>query len=121
MIRLSALAAACLALAGAASARPIDAAWPELARAEQNDCVLSVTGNGRFYRVVASGLGAGKSARYYLANGDMRPIDWRVLADGNGEFARYYLPFRENHGAARVTVSIDSADCNLTVGFQSGS
>lgn len=117
MVRLSVLAVACLVLAGPASARPIDAAWPEVVRAEQGECSLSITGDGRFFRIAASGLGAGERARYVLENGDMRPIDWQVRADSNGEFARYYLPWRENHGDSQVTVSIDSASCRLTVGF----
>lgn len=111
------LATLSLAGAGAATARPIDADWPEVARASDGDCVLTVTANGRFLRISASGLGPGETARYGLANGTMRPIVWRVRADGNGEFARYYLPWRENHGDAQVTITLASARCTLSADF----
>ena len=76
-----------------------------------------MTGNGRFYRIAVTGLGSGESARYFVSNGTMRPIDWAVRADGSGSFARYYLPYRENHGDSTVALSLTSVGCNLSASF----
>ena len=110
-----------LALSLAASAAPaagaIDSAWPEVARAQDGDCALSVTGNGRFYRIVASGLGADAPGRLVLANGDMKPLDWTIRAAGDGGFARYYLPFRQHRDGGEVLVSVESARCSVATTF----
>ena len=106
-----------LAASAAAAAGPVDSAWPEVARAEDGDCALSVTGNGQFYRIAASGLGAGASGRLFLSNGDMKPLDWTIRASGNGGFARYYLPFRWNRDGGDVLVSVESARCTISTGF----
>ena len=90
---LPALALALSATTATASVS-IDAPWPEVARAQDGDCELSVTGNGRFYRIAASGLGSEAPAQFFLSNGDMKPLDWSIRAAGDGGFARYYLPFR---------------------------
>ena len=106
-----------LAASAAAAAGPIDSTWPEVARAEDGDCALSVTGNGRFYRIAASGLGADASGRFLLSNGDMKPLDWTIRATGNGGFARYYIPFRWNREGGDVLVSLQSARCTISTGF----
>ncbi|MDP3677248.1 MAG: hypothetical protein Q8R44_19485 [Novosphingobium sp.] len=100
-----------------AGAKPIDADWPEVARAEDGDCALSVTGEGRFFRIEASGLGTEAPARFFLSNGDMKPLDWSIRADGDGGFARYYLPFRWHREGDQVLVSIQSARCGLITTF----
>ena len=106
-----------LAASAAAAAGPVDSAWPEVARAEDGDCTLSVTGNGRFYRIAASGLGADASGRFLLSNGDMKPLDWTIRATGDGGFARYYQPFRWNRAGGDVLVSFQSARCDLSASF----
>lgn len=111
------LVALSLAASAATAAGPIDSAWPEVARAEDGDCTLSVTGNGQFYRIAASGLGAGASGRLFLSNGDMTPLDRTIRATGNGGFARYYIPFRWNRDGGDVLVSVESARCTISTGF----
>ena len=106
-----------LAASAAPAAAPIDSAWPEVARAQDGDCELSVTGNGRFYRIVASGLGADAPGRLFLANGDMKPLDWTIRAAVDGGFARYYLPFRRHRDGGDVLVSVQSERCNLSTTF----
>lgn len=102
-------------VAGAATAvEPIDSGWTEVARSRDGDCRLSVTGNGQFYRIAATGLGANAPGRMVLANGDMNPLDWTVRAADDGGFARYYLPFRWHRTGGDVRVSVESARCNLT-------
>ncbi len=111
------LLALSLAASAATAAAPVDSGWPEVARAEDGDCTLSVTGNGQVYRIAASGLGAGATGRFFLSNGDMKPLDWTIRATGDGGFARYYLPFRWNRNGGDVLVSVDSARCNISTGF----
>ncbi|MCA1662635.1 MAG: hypothetical protein LC648_11040 [Novosphingobium sp.] len=114
------LAIAALALVDAAPSRaaePIDAGWSEVARDRDGECRLSVTGEGRFFRIAATGLRSGEPARLFLSNGDMKPLDWAVRADGRGEFARYYLPFRWHRGGDTVAVSLESGDCALFAAF----
>lgn len=113
---LSVLALA-LAPGAATAAEPIDARWPEVARAQDGDCELSVTGNGRFYRIAASGLGADAPGRLFLANGDMKPLDWSIRAADDGGFARYYLPFRWHRRGDQVLVAVQSGRCDLTTTF----
>ena len=111
------LLALSLAASAAPAAAPIDSAWPEVARAQDGNCALSVTGNGRFYRIVASGLGADAPGRLFLANGDMKPLDWTIRAAGDGGFARYYLPFRQHRDGGEVLVSVESERCSVATTF----
>ena len=106
-----------LAASAVTAAGPVDTDWPEVARTEAGDCTLSVTGNGQFYRIAASGLGAAAPGRFTLANGDMKPLDWTIRATGDGGFARYYLPFRWHRDGGDVLVSLQSARCNLSASF----
>ena len=110
-------AGASLAASSATAAEPTDSGWPEVARAEGGGCALSVTGNGQFYRIAASGLGADAPGRFFLSNGDMKPLDWTIRATGDGGFARYYLPFRWHRDGGDVLVSLESAGCSLTTSF----
>jgi hypothetical protein len=105
-----------------ATAAPIGAAWPTVAAARDGDCALEVTGNGKFFLIAATGLGAGQEARYRLSNGDMKPIDWSIRASDGGRFARYYLPFRWGHAGERiegglVAVSVATPDCAVSATF----
>ena len=106
-----------LSATAASAVEPIDARWPEVARAQEGDCELSVTGNGRFYRIAASGLGSEAPARFFLSNGDMKPLDWSIRAAGDGGFARYYLPFRWHRDGGEVLVSVQSERCDLAATF----
>ena len=105
------------AVTAATAVEPVDSGWPEVVRAEDGDCALSVTGNGRFYRIAAAGLGADASGRFLLSNGDMKPLDWTIRATGNGGFARYYIPFRWNREGGDVRISLQSERCDLNTTF----
>ena len=112
-----ALALAALALPAVPALAAIDSGWAEVAYAKSDDCELSVTGNGRTYRIEATGLGAGAAARYRLSNGDMRPLDWSVRADADGRFERYYVPYRWHRRGGTVQVAVSSAHCNVSAAF----
>ena len=105
------------AVAPASAANPVDSDWPQLSRVRDGACALSVTGNGQFYRIAITGLGADALGRLILANGDMKPLDWTIRATGDGGFARYYLPFRWHRTGGNVTVSVESARCDLSTTF----
>ena len=102
---------------GAGAVTPVDAGWDEIARSSNGDCEMVVTGNGRFYRIAVSGLGAGEGARYRLSNGDMKPIDWQVRADSSGRFARYYVPFRALRQGGEVDVTLAGSSCSVGASF----
>ena len=106
-----------IAVGSAHAAEAVDAGWSEIARDRDGDCRLKVTSEGRFFRIAASGLGAGEPARFFLSNGDMKPIAWTVRADGDGEFARYYLPFRWHRDGDAVAISLESGRCELFAAF----
>ena len=105
------------AVAPASAANPVDSGWSQLSRARDGACALSVTGNGQFTRIAVTGLGADALGRLILANGDMKPLDWTIRATGDGGFARYYLPFRWHRTGGDVTVSVESARCDLSTTF----
>lgn len=105
-----------LAVAGPVSAA-IDADWAEVATASDGQCTLTVTGNGQAYRIAVSGLEPGAAGRYFLTNGNMKPIDWTIRADGNGTFARYYMPFRWGERGGTVGVAVDADDCSVSASF----
>jgi hypothetical protein len=110
----------CLALAAgtARAAAPADGQWPEVARSTDGECTLSVTGNGQFYRIAASGLGPSADSRFVLSNGDMKPLDWSTRASGEGDFARYYLPFRWHRAGDPIRVTVQSERCALSTTFE---
>lgn len=111
------LFAALIALTASAAAAAVDSGWSQVAFERDGDCTLSVTGNGRFFRIEAGGLAPGASGRFLLANGTMKPLDWRVRADGAGAFARYYLPFRWHHDGGTVSVRLVGGGCSLGTAF----
>lgn len=91
--------------------------WPQVAYDEDQDCEGEVRGNGQIFYIYAVGLGSGTRANYYLTNGDMKPIDWQVRADSDGEFARYYMPFRWHRRGDGVSITITTQDCQLDLQF----
>lgn len=117
-----------IALAGSAHAYDpivLKRGWQQVAYDEDQGCEAEVRGNGQIYYIYAIGLGEGARARYHLANGDMKPIDWAIRADANGEFARYYIPFRFDPHYAEVTrhsgtveINISTVECSLELSFE---
>lgn len=117
MVRTIAIAAVLLAAPAGAAVTPLDWTWPVVAKDNDGDCRLEVTGNGKFFLISATGLGARGTAGYHITNGDMIPIDWRVTAGEDGRFARYYIPFRFGHQGDRVNVTVTSESCSVSAAF----
>lgn len=110
-----------LALAGSASAYDpivLKRDWQQVAYDKSGDCEAEVRTNGQIVYIYAVGLGADAPGRYHLTNGDMQPIDWNIQADGNGEWARYYTPYRSPHRDGSVNVAITTERCSLGLAFQ---
>ncbi|MDE2437583.1 MAG: hypothetical protein KGM49_15120 [Sphingomonadales bacterium] len=92
-------------------------AGPLVAFAEDGACRLEVHGNGKIFLIAATGMDAGESGRYLVANGNMMPIDWNVTASADGRFARYYMPFRFGRQGDTVTVSFATGRCHVSTTF----
>ena len=119
MHRLIALS---LALAGTAAAAydPIVLArgWYRADAFDDGACAGEVGTNGRFYVLSVSGLAPGERAFLTIANGDMRPIERAVRADGAGRWRDYYIPFRANRDGGDVAVTLASESCVVPLGFR---
>jgi hypothetical protein len=100
------------------SVEPIDSHWAVIDRVSQDGCDLTVTGDGKVYLVTVTGMKPNMPARYLVANGDMKPINWRVNSDSSGSFARYYMPFRWHRPGGTVTVSVTSESCAISSSFE---
>jgi hypothetical protein len=110
-----------LLIAGSARAYDpivIEGDWQQLAHAKNGDCEAEARGNGQIVYIYAIGLGADEPGQYHLTNGDIVPIDWDIHADGNGEWARYYLPYVPPRRAGTVNVTISTRECTLGLEFQ---
>jgi hypothetical protein len=109
-----------LAFAGAAHAYdPLVEArgWQRLAHARSGDCEAEARGNGQIVYIYATGLGADAEGHYYLTNGDVNPVDWAFQADGEGEWARYYMPYVPSQRGGTVNVTISTRECSLGLAF----
>lgn len=112
---LTALPLAWAALAGPAQAEQasIGDRWPVLARDRSGDCELTIASTGKAMQLRARGLIPGEELRFFITNGDMKPIALSAFADSSGGLLRYYLPFRFNRDGGTVRVAIAAARCNL--------
>jgi hypothetical protein len=110
----AALAAAFALIAAPVAARAIWDSWPVLDAASDGDCELAIRGNGKTLLITATGLLPGERARFRLDNAGMKPIDWRVLANRNGSWSQYYVPFLWQRDGGTVSVALDGATCGLS-------
>jgi hypothetical protein len=113
-------AATFIALSGPAAAVDeivAERGWQRAAYAERDDCRVEVRGNGQIYRIAGAGLRPGEVVRFRLTNADVRPIEYRVVADGNGGWVKFYMPFLWNRAGGTVTVELESASCRLDLAF----
>jgi hypothetical protein len=92
---------------------PVVAAYDDV----DHDCRLEVSGNGRFYRLTATGLEPGEAAWLTLLNGDLKPIERTVKADAAGTWADYYLPGVGGRRGGVVQAALSGARCDLGLAF----
>ena len=107
------LAAAIVTGSSAASATLAER-FPLLAFDRVAGCELQLAGNGRIVEIRASGMIPGEALAFTLTNGDMKPIEWQVFADGAGRWQKTYLPFRFGRDGGTVQASISAARCSLS-------
>jgi hypothetical protein len=92
--------------------------WYRVASDRDEDCAGEVGTNGQFYVLSIAGLDPGADSRLQVFNGDMPPIDYAILADGNGSWQKYYIPFRFNRGeGGMVFARVTAAGCSLALQF----
>lgn len=91
--------------------------WAQVDYAEDGDCRAEVRGNGQFYRIAGQGLQPGEVVGMRLQNEDIRPIERRIAANGDGAWREFYVPFLWNREGGLVQVALASETCSLNLSF----
>ena len=120
LLRIGLLAAATVALARPATAWDeivSQRGWQQVDYEENGTCRAEVKGNGQFFRIAQAGLRPGEVVHFYLANQDIRPIEYNLVADDDGAWRYFYVPFLWNWEGGTVFVELQSASCRLTLTF----
>lgn len=116
-----ALLGAAIALTGPAAALDEIVAqrgWTQVDYAEEGDCRAEVRTNGQFYRIAGAGLEPGEVVGFHLANAHVRPVEYRVAADADGAWRKFYVPFLWHRDGGTVLVDLESASCHLALSFE---
>lgn len=95
----------------------IERGWRQVASDRDRDCAISVTGDGRFFRITTSGFEPDEIGYFELANEDARPIRYNFRSDGNGRFSKIYLPFLHHRDGGTVAVSAEGEACSVSTAF----
>lgn len=113
------LAAAGFLAGPSAAADPIveSRGWPAVANAKAAGCEAEVRGNGKIFWIAGAGLRPGEVVDFYLTNADIRPLRYRIVADSNGSWSKYYMPFLWGRPGGRVSVELASPSCDLSLAF----
>ena len=120
MIGIGLAGTAVLALSGPAAAfdEIVGArGWEQVDYAENGACRAEVRGNGRFYRIAGEGVRPGEVVRFHLQNENLGPVDYRVVANGDGAWREFYIPFTWHRDGGTVNVSLASESCSLSLSF----
>ena len=120
-IKLGVAGIAALALSGPAVALDEIVAlrgWAQVDYVEQDDCRAEVRTNGQFYRIAGAGLQPGEAVDFHLENADVRPIEYRIVADSDGMWRQFYVPFVWHRDGGTVLVDLQSASCSLALSFE---
>lgn len=91
--------------------------WAQVDYAESGECRAEVRGNGQFYRIAGAGLRPGEVVSFHLENADIRPVEYRVVADSDGAWRQFYVPFLWHRDGGTVSVDLQSASCALNLSF----
>ena len=111
---------AVLALAGPAGALDEMVAargWGQVDYAESGECRAEVRSNGQFYRIAGQGLRPGEVVRLRLQNENIKPLEYRVVANGDGAWRNFYVPFVWHLEGGTVNVGLASESCRLNLSF----
>ena len=91
--------------------------WTQVDYAEVGACRAEVRGNGQFYRIAGQGVQPGEVVRLRLQNQDIRPIEYRIAANGDGAWRNFYVPFLWHRDGGIVQVDLASESCSLNLSF----
>ena len=121
IVRMGVAGMAAVALSGPASAWDEIVAqrgWTQVDYTEAGACRAEVRSNGQFYRIAGAGLEPGEVVSFHLANADVRPVEYRIVADSDGAWRQFYVPFLWHHDGGTVLVDLQSASCSLALSFE---
>ena len=91
--------------------------WQQVDYAENGACRAEVRGNGQFYRIAGEGVRPGEVVRFVLQNEDIKPVEYNVVANGDGAWREFYIPFVWHLDGGVVRVNLSSESCNLNLSF----
>ena len=91
--------------------------WTQVDFAESGECRAEVRGNGQFYRIAGTGLRPGEVVSFHLENADVRPVEYRLIANSDGAWRQFYVPFLWHREGGTVRVDLQSATCALSLSF----
>ena len=91
--------------------------WTHVDFAESGECRAEVRGNGQFYRIAGTGLRPGEVVSFHLENADVRPVEYRLIANSDGAWRQFYVPFLWHRDGGTVSVDLRSASCTLNLSF----
>ena len=91
--------------------------WQQVDYAERGVCRAEVRGNGQVYRIAGQGQRPGEAVRLYVQNADIEPIEYRVVANGDGRWREFYVPFVWHREGGVVQVALASQSCSLNLSF----
>lgn len=120
MIGTLATGFACLALSSSAGALDeivTARGWAQVDYAERGACRAEVRGNGQFYRIAGQGVQPGEVVRLRIRNADIKPIEYRIVANGDGAWRNFYVPFLWHREGGTVDVGLASETCSLNLSF----
>jgi hypothetical protein len=92
--------------------------WQQVDYVEDGDCRAEVRGNGQFYRIAQAGLRPGEVVYFHLENEDIEPVEYRLVADADGAWRQFYVPFLWHRDGGTVSVDLQSASCSLALSFE---
>ena len=118
--RLGLLGAAAVALSGPAGAWDeivAERGWVQVDYVEDGDCRAEVRTKGQFYRIAQAGLRPGELVDFQLRNSGVRPVEYRFVADSDGAWREFYVPFLWHRYGGTVRVDLQSASCRQSLSF----
>ena len=61
--------------------------------------------------------GRARSSGFRLQNEDIKPLEYRVVANGDGAWRNFYVPFVWHLEGGTVQVELASESCSLNLSF----
>lgn len=120
MIATTLAGATLLALSGPAGALDeivTARGWSQVDYAEDGACRAEVRGNGQFYRIAGQGVRPGEVVRLRLQNAGIKPIEYSIVANDDGAWRNFYVPFVWRLEGGTVEVGLASETCSLNLSF----